>query len=150
MATQHIAPYWDILDPGHEDTSTIDYQYVEFRPQNDNVSSNQAATQFEFNMGDLDAFMLISKSYLEVKVYISSTAANIPVALVAPYSRALQNGLFLFQRGTYLVNNVIIEDTDYLQYAVLARNLLEYSDDYNRTAGTAENWFKDTVGELQL
>jgi hypothetical protein len=33
MATQHIGQQWDILNEGHEDTSTVDYQYVEFRPQ---------------------------------------------------------------------------------------------------------------------
>jgi hypothetical protein len=147
MATQHIGQQWDILNEGHEDTSTVDYQYIEYRPQNDNVAGNQNISQFEFNMNDLDAYMLMSKSYVEIRVSISRTAGFPPAAVANAdeFSRALQNGLFLFQRGTYLVNNVIIEDIDFLQYAVLTRNLLDYSDDYNRTGGTAENWYRDTT-----
>lgn len=136
-----IAKHWDIFEEPPEDTSTVDWNYVEVRDRQTTGSTiDSKISTFTFEMNDLDAYVMPSKSYVFVKAIVTqgdgTTAFGSEIAI--------QNGAPLWSRGEYLVNGKQIELVDNLHYAHLVKNLLQYSDDYKRGGGTDQGWYPDT------
>ena len=76
--TKVIAPHWDIFSSPPEDDSTIDWNYVEIRDRATSGSTiDEKLTRFEFEMNDLDSFILNSKSYLQIKLEVSDSQTGV-------------------------------------------------------------------------
>jgi hypothetical protein len=87
--TQIINDIWSIFDEPPEDNSIVDWTYREIFDKNNH--SNQVGTtasKFEFDMNDLEEYILPSKSYLEVKLKVlqkdatAFDAGAIPILLI--------------------------------------------------------------------
>lgn len=140
--TKVIADHWDILSPPVEDDSTVDWNYIEIRDRQASGSTiDSKINRFEFEMNDMDAYVLPAKSYLFVQLEVGKSSDD----SVFGSPIALQNGAPLFNKFEYLINGKPIELVEEGHLSMLVRNLLEYSDDYSRGGATSQGWFKDTA-----
>ena len=58
------------------------------------------------------------------------------------------NGFNLFRNAEYITNGKCIESTDCVSITTIVKNLLEFSDDYSRSAATDMFWYKDKSNPL--
>src|SRR5205085_9730356 len=61
------------------------------------------------------------------------------------YATLSNNGFNLFQRAKYFVEDKEIEDIENVGIATTVLNLVEFSDDYARSAAQNMWWYKDTA-----
>jgi len=135
----HEDEYWQIFKPPVDVNSTEKYEYMECKETNVNVSD---LTRYEFVSKDLDAFHLPAKSFILVKGKVlrddnTPFAGDTNIALV-------NNGFAIFQKAYYLINDQLCEEVDYCHQATTVISLINWSDDYTRSAGTSALWYKDT------
>ena len=89
------AKHWRLFDDVPQDMSTSSFEYVELRERNGvSATTSDQLQLFEFNMNDVDAYVLPSKAYLQVKCKIVKMNGD-------PLTAAcrLQNSGMLFSRS---------------------------------------------------
>ena len=138
VVNEVVAPYWQIFEKPIVDDSTTKYEFKEIRETNVNVSK---LDNFEFTIKDLESWILPSDSYLHAKIKIPrEDGKNMDAVDKATLTN---NGFNLFKNAEYIINGKTIESIDYVGISTTVKNLLEFSDDYSRSAATNMFWYKD-------
>ena len=133
-----INQQWDIFHEPLVDDTVVKYEFKEIRETNVNVSDIK---QFEFVTKKLDSWFYPSESYLDVSVRIvKENGNNLAATDVATLTN---NGFNLFKTAGYVINDVLVEKIDHVGIATTITKLIEYSDDYSRSAARNHFWYKD-------
>ena len=121
-----------------------EYEMVEVR-SDDNIILN--AQNIRIQLKDLSTFTNLYNAYIEVHFRVVKDAHTeaVPALYTADDRIALTNSVAsLFSRCVLRLQNNIVEVLDEQHISAIVKGLLLYSDDYTRTTGTNELWFKDT------
>ena len=139
-----IETQYELTAPTMSMRSTENAYFTEIRSDNNSIIND---TQFRLQLKNLNDYINLSKSYLEVKFKIKKGAA---VALDAADITTLQNGLTsLFNRLVLRVNGSIVEDVNESNMVGLIKSILHYSDDYLKSVGSNGFYYKETgVGAI--
>jgi len=117
-----------------------EYEMVEVR-SDDNVILN--AQNIRIQLKDLSTFTNLYNAYIEVHFRVVKEADG--TNFTANDRIALTNSVAsLFSRCVLRLQNNIVEVLDEQHISAIVKGLLLYSDDYTRTTGTNELWYKDT------
>src|SRR6266481_4167377 len=138
-------PFYGITDPPLVNDSTIEYEYVELKEKNVTVKD---LTRYEIATHNSEMWIHPRNSFLHVRGRIlkddgSTMGANDIATLT-------NNGFNLFQRAKYFVEDKEIEDIENVGIATSVLNLVEFSDDYARSAAQNMFWYKDTADSTSI
>jgi len=139
-----IETQYELVTPSMSMRSTENSYFTEIRTDNTSITND---TQFRLQLKNLNDYINLSKSYLEVKFKIKK-GASLP--LDAADVVTLQNGLTsLFNRMVLRVNGSIVEDVNESNMVGLVKSILHYSDDYLKSVGSNGFYYKETgVGAI--
>src|SRR5690606_31399170 len=132
--------YWDVFADIAPDTSTKEYEYVEYQSRGTNIPQQQS---YDIITQNYDLFLYPSNSYLAVDVQLSTGG---PSNIIPPTQGdiALVNGGFnLFKKAQYLMNEALIEDVNYPGYVEQVNGLINKSRSFGETS-IGEMWAPDT------
>jgi len=133
-------PFYGITDPPLVNDSTVEYEYVELKEKNVTVKD---LTKYEIATHNSEMWIHPRNSFLHVRGRILKDDGN---AMGANDNATLtNNGFNLFQRAKYFVEDKEIEDIENVGIATSVLNLVEFSDDYARSAAQNMWWYKDTA-----
>ena len=139
-----IETQYELVNPTMTMRSTENAYFSEIRTDNTTITND---TQFRLQLKNLNDYINLSKSYLEVKFKIKKGAGlNLDPADIT----TLQNGLTsLFNRMVLRVNGSIVEDVNESNMVGLIKSILHYSDDYLKSVGSNGFYYKETgVGAI--
>jgi len=140
MATEIESPYWNIFDSPLENNSTESYEYVEYREINVEV---KALKKYKIPAKDLNVWIHPHNSYLHLKGKIlKSDGTNLEINDMTTLSN---NGFNLFSSAKYRIGDKEIESIDYVGIGTTVLNLVEFSDDYAKSAASNMFWYRDTA-----
>ena len=140
MSKELVNPAWSLFSPALVDNSTVEKEFVEYRT--DNTTLSDTMSNFSINTKDLDSWMLPSDAYLQVTCRLTDGAGN---AFAAGTKIAMvNNAISLFSRCQYLVDGQLVEEVNHAGVGTSIKGLLEFSDDYKRSTGSAMGWYPDT------
>jgi hypothetical protein len=123
--------------------SSHEYEMAEVL-SDDNIPDN--ADNIRIQLKDTSTFTNLYHAYLEVKIKLKVEGTNNPATDIADgVNITLANGInSLFSRCVLRVQNQIVETLDEQHLTYMVKSLLHYSEDYARSSGTNELYFKDT------
>ena len=139
MTIEIESPYWNIFESPMENNSTESYEYVEYREINVEV---KALKKYKIPAKDLNVWIHPHNSYLHLKgkVLKSDGTDLSPNDIVT----LTNNGFNLFSNAKYRIGDKEIESIDYVGIGTIVLNLVEFSDDYAKSAASNMFWFRDT------
>lgn len=119
--------------------SAHEYEMNEYR-SDDAVITN--AQNIRIQIKDLSTFTNLANAYLEVKFRVVDANG---IAHTGLEQITLANGVqSLFSRCVLRVQNQIVETLDEQHISSMVKGLLHYSEDFARSSGTNEFFYKDT------
>jgi len=119
--------------------SAHEYEMNEFRSDDATITNAQ---NIRIQVKDLSTFTNLSNAYLEVKFRVVDSSGNAHTGLE---QITLVNGVqSLFQRCVLRIQNQIVETLDEQHISSMVKGLLHYSEDFARSSGTNEFFYKDT------
>src|SRR6266481_5154146 len=138
-------PYFNIFEPPEALTSTESYEFKQYREINVDVKS---LSDYQIPVKDLHLFILPAASYLHVIAKVvkedgSNLSANDVVTLT-------NNGFNLFSEAKYIVGDKTIEDIKYVGVGTTVSNIVDFSEDYSKTAASNMFWYPDTNDSTDL
>jgi len=127
--------------------TSVEYEMAEVRAD-DTETKNQ--TNIRIQLKDVSTFTNLYHGYLELQVRIRKNDLN--AGAEVPFANgtniAIVNGIqSLFSRCVLRVQNQIVETLDEQHLTYMIKSLLHYSEDFARSSGSNEFYFKDT-GDL--
>jgi hypothetical protein len=140
MTTEIESPYWNKFDSPLVNNSTESYEYVEYREINVEV---KALKKYKLPAKDLNVWIHPHNSYLHLrrKVLKSDGTDLSPNDMVT----LTNNGFNLFNTAKYGIRDKKIESIDYVGIGTTILNLVEFSDDYAKSAASNMFCFRDTA-----
>ncbi len=140
MTTEIESPYWNIFESPIVNNSTESYEYVEYREINVEV---KALRKYKIPAKDLNLWIHPHNSYLHLrgKVIKSDGTDLSPSDMVT----LTNNGFDLFNTAKYRIGDKEIESIDYVGIGTTILNLVEFSDDYAKSAASNMFWFRETA-----
>jgi hypothetical protein len=140
MTTEIESPYWNIFESPLVNNSTESYEFVEYREINVEV---KALRKYKIPAKDLNVWIHPHNSYLHLRGKVlksdgTDLSQNDMVTLT-------NNGFNLFNTAKYRIGDKEIESIDYVGIGTTVLNLVEFSDDYAKSAASNMFWFKDTA-----
>lgn len=124
--------------------SSHEYEMAEVL-SDDNVPDN--AENIRIQLKDTSTFTNLYHAYLEIKFKLKQEG-TVDTAIADGVNITLANGInSLFSRCVLRIQNQIVETLDEQHLTYIVKSLLHYSEDYARSSGTNELYFKDT-GDL--
>lgn len=140
--TDIVNPQWEIFEPDQMDLSTVEYEMVEYKDLN--VQITDTNTRYEIETRDRDAFLKVHDGYLNVQCIGKQTDGT--TALAATDVIAMQNGgQSLFKDCMYLLEDQQIEELRYPGVAWQMKNLADFSKQYGESIGSNEHFYLDTA-----
>ena len=138
-------PFYGITDPPLVNDATVEYEYVELKEKNVTVKD---LTKYEIATHNSEMWIHPRNSFLHVRGRIlKDNGIRMDENDIATLTN---NGFNLFQRAKYFVEDKEIEDIDNVGIATSVLNLVEFSDDYARSAAQNMWWYKDTADSTSL
>jgi len=108
----------------------------------DNVPND--ADNIRIQLKDTSTFTNLYHAYLEVKIKLK-VENTVDTAIADGVNITLANGInSLFSRCVLRIQNQIVETLDEQHLTYMVKSLLHYSEDFARSSGTNELYFKDT------
>jgi hypothetical protein len=136
------AQYWKLFQPIVEDESTWSHQLKEHIERD--LGGNNYKRQLSITNEDVSSFIYPHKSYLEMKFQIVKNADASDYVATDNVSM-ICGAQSLFNQVQYLINGTIVEAVDENAHvANFLRGMMDFSDDYSRTAGTQFFWYPDS------
>jgi len=124
-----------------------EYEMAEVRADD---TETKNLTNIRIQLKDVSTFTNLYHGYLELRVRVRKDALNAGAEVVYANGSniAIVNGInSLFSRCVLRVQNQIVETLDEQHLTYMVKSLLHYSEDYARSSGSNEFYFKDT-GDL--
>jgi len=116
-----------------------EYEMTEYRSDDATITNAQ---NIRIQVKDLSSYTNLANSYLEVKFRVVDAVGDPHTGLE---QITLANGVqSLFSRCVLRVQNQIVETLDEQHISSLIKGLLHYSEDFARSSGTNEFFYKDT------
>lgn len=135
-----IANHWSLFNSDEIDTSTVEYEWTEYKEIN--TSSVVGLTKYEIETRDKDAFILPHEGYLEVRYKI--TKADGVTAIPAHERVALQNNaLSLFKNCELMIEDQRIEYCDEPAMGHTIKNLSEFSKQHGESIASNQHFYFD-------
>jgi len=145
--TDIVNPQWEIFEPDQMDLSTVEYEMVEYKDLN--VQITDTNTRYEIETRDRDAFLKVHDGYLNVQCIGKQT--NGTTALAVTDVIAMQNGgQSLFKDCMYLLEDQQIEELRYPGVAWQMKNLADFSKQYGESIGSNEHFYLDTMDSTSV
>src|SRR6266487_3961862 len=145
MTTEIESPYWNIFDSPIENNSTESYEYAEYREINVEV---KALKKYKIPAKDINVWIHPHNSYLHLKGKIlKSDGTNLVETDIATLTN---NGFNIFSSAKYRIGDKEIESIDYVGIGTTVLNLIEFSDDYAKSAASNMFWFRDTADSTNI
>jgi hypothetical protein len=139
MTTEIESPYWNIFESPLVNNSTESYEYVEYREINVEV---KALRKYKIPAKDLNVWIHPHNSYLHLRgKVLKSDGTDLSLNDMVTLTN---NGFNLFNTAKYRIGDKEIESIDYVGIGTNVLNLVEFSDDYAKSAASNMFWFRDT------
>ena len=138
MATEQI---FNIKDKFQEDESITALEYHEYTPQSGVNLNNQGENRITIE--NQDKFFLPSEAYLnfEGQLLKNDNTAYVDANLVTLTNNAL---MYLYSNARYTLSGQEIESLNHPGRATTMLGMLTYPDDFSKSSGLNQLWFKDT------
>lgn len=134
------SPYWNIFDSPIENNSTEAYEFTEYREINVEV---KGLKKYKIPAKDLNVWIHPHNSYLHLKgKVLKSNGAELAITDMTTLNN---NGFNIFDTAKYRIGDKEIESIDYVGVGTTVLNLVEFSDDYAKSAASNMFWFRDTA-----
>ena len=133
-----------ITDPIIRDDSIIEYEHIEYNPIAGTGLNNSGDIMITIELQDIfthpsESFLLIEGQLLKNDDTLYADADNVSIT---------NNGLmYLFKRIRYDLSEKEIESVQNPGQATTMLGLLKYPDDFSKSQGLNQLWFKDTNTE---
>ena len=133
-----------ITDPIIRDDSIIEYEHIEYNPIEGTGLNNNGDILITIELQDIfthpsESFLLIEGQLLKNDDTLYADADNVSIT---------NNGLmYLFKRIRYDLSEKEIESVQNPGQATTMLGLLKYPDDFSKSQGLNQLWFKDTNTE---
>ena len=136
------------------DETTEEYEYFEYSPDSETEQSLNGIKEIRFNIEALSTFIHPHKSFLYFEGQILRSDNNAPfnadnaAGNVTDDNVALANDgiLHLFSQMKYSINGQPIEDILNPAISSIMLGMLRYPDDFSKSKGLMQCWFKDDHG----
>ena len=135
-----ISPYWNIFESPIENNSTESYEYVEYREINVEV---KALKKYKIPVKDLNVWIHPHNSYLHLEGRVLKSDGT--VMDNTDNATLTNNGFNLFSTAKYRIGDKEIESIDYVGIGTTVLNLVDFSDDYAKSAASNMFWYRDTA-----
>lgn len=134
-----IANHWSLFSRDEIDTSTVEYEWTEYKELN--TSSVVGLTKYEIETRDKDAFILPHEGYLEARYKIVKDDGT---AIPEADRIALQNNaLSLFKNCELMIEDQRIEYCDEPGMGHSIKNLSEFSKQYGESIASNQHFYFD-------
>ena len=133
-----------ITDPIISDDSIIEYEHIEYNPIAGTGLNNSGDIMITIELQDIfthpsESFLVIEGQLLKNDDTLYADADNVSIT---------NNGLmYLFKRIRYDLSEKEIESVQNPGQATTMLGLLKYPDDFSKSQGLNQLWFKDTNTE---
>ena len=126
-----------------EDISITDFEYTKYFPNNSSNMNKDGERKIETR--DMDEYLLPHKAMLEVRGRLVKETDDTKYAATDAIT-TVNNGWSLFRSIQYYIDVHLVEDVNlYLPQASTIMNLVQFSDNYNRSTATNMFWYCDTA-----
>jgi hypothetical protein len=144
MSTGFVNPVFDLFEKQVVDDSIAQYEYVRYATVNGLDITQFSGPTYKIVTKDLDSYLLPQKGYLDLVFRIGTSAG----VLTDNTTQLHQNVLALFQKASYYINSVAVDEVELPALTTTIRNLLAYSQDYLDKQGPAQWFYSDAAGNL--
>ena len=132
-----------ITDPILKDDSIDKYEYFEYYPIVGTKLDNIGDIRINIESQDIfthpsESFLLIEGRLTKVDGTNYANADNISITNNAR--------MYLFRNIQYELSGQVIEKVDCVGYATTMLGLLKYTEDFSRSKGLNQSWYKDSTG----
>jgi len=141
-----VNPVFNLFEKAVDDSSIHQYEYVQYNTVDGKDITNFTGSVHKIVTKDLDSYLLPQKAYLDIVLRISEATDGV---LTNDTCQLHSNSMSIFNKCSYFINSVPIEEVEYPVLTTTVRNLLEYSDDFLRKQGPAQ-WFYLADGTAAL
>jgi hypothetical protein len=125
--------------------TSAEYQMAEVRADD---TETKNLTNIRIQLKDVSTFTNLYHGYLELRLRLRRDGVSPEAPFAANANAAIVNGAnSLFSRCVLRVQNQIVETLDEQHLTYMIKSLLHYSEDFARSSGSNEFYFKDT-GDL--
>ena len=126
------------------DETTEEYEYFEYSPDSETIESLNGIREIRFNIDALSTFIHPHKSFLYFEGQILRDRNNQPFDVPTNTSLANDGILHLFSEMKYSINGQPIEDILNPAISSIMLGMLRYPDDFSKSKGLMQCWFKDS------
>ena len=126
------------------DETTEEYEYFEYSPDSETIESLNGIREIRFNVEALSTFIHPHKSFLYFEGEILRTD-NVRFTDNDNVTLANDGIMHLFSEMKYSINGQPIEDILNPAISSLMLGLLRYPDDFSKSKGLIQCWFKDNA-----
>ena len=125
------------------DESTEEYEYFEYSPDSETLESLNGVREIRFNIEALSTFIHPHNSFLYFDGQILRQRNNQPFDNPTNTTLANDGILHLFSEMKYSINGQPIEDILNPAISSIMLGMLRYPDDFSKSKGLMQCWFKD-------
>ena len=137
-----------VKDPIPSDTSIDDYEYFEYGTIV-GTNLNNSGGDIRITIETQDIFTHPSERYLIIEGQL--TKDDDTLYADADVISLTNNGMmYLFKNIKYQLSETVIEQVQYPGQATTMLGLSKYPDDFSKSHGTTQLWFKDTAPTSDL
>ena len=125
------------------DETTEEYEYFEYSPDSETEQSLNGVREIRFNIEALSTFVHPHKSFLYFEGQILRALNNTTYTNASNVTLANDGILHLFSEMKYSINGQPIEDILNPAISSIMLGMLRYPDDFSKSKGLMQCWFKD-------
>ena len=126
------------------DETTEEYEYFEYSPDSETLESLNGIREIRFNVEALSTFIHPHKSFLYFEGQILRSRNNQSFNVPTNTSLANDGIIHLFSEMKYSINGQPIEDILNPAISSIMLGMLRYPDDFSKSKGLMQCWFKDS------
>ena len=145
MTTKEIL---DITEKFQEDESITSYEYHEYSPQTGANLNNVG--EIRITIENQDEFYYPSSSYITIEGQLVKNADGANYADADVISLTNNAIMHLFSNCRYDLSGQNLENLNHPGQSSTMLSLLKYPDDFNKSSGLNQLWYKDTHTEASL
>ena len=125
------------------DETTEEYEYFEYSPDSETMESLNGVREIRFNIEALSTFIHPHKSFLYFEGQILKND-DTRFADIENVTLANDGIIHLFSEMKYSINGQPIEDILNPAISSIMLGMLRYPDDFSKSKGLLQGWFKDS------
>lgn len=141
-----VNPIFNIFEEQVIDNSIAQYEYVRYATVNGLDVTQYTGPTYVIETKDLDSYLLPQRGYLDLVFRLTGAGGN--AANISNNNDVKtelhQNVMSLFQKASYFINKVGVDEVDLPALTTTMRNLLDYSQDYLDKQGGSQWFYSDS------